>query len=122
MSSSEKWYRFDDVRYAPPPDEWGDSGGPGILEVRLREFPVVRHTPKGVWLERTWMPYGSNSLRTDGLRFVLRDANKRFACPSVEEARESFIARKTRQIRIHEARTAQAKDAIRIINKEGILR
>ena len=118
MSDPEKWFRFDDVRYAPPLDEWGDSGGPGILEVKLREFSVVRHTPKGVWIDRAW---SRSKTRTDGLRFVLRDATKRFACPTVEEARESFIARKKRQAGIYEARAKQARDAIRIVNEKGVL-
>lgn len=46
---------------------------------------VTKTTPKGVWL---------------GDRFVLRDVRKRFACPTLHEALESFVARKDRQIRI----------------------
>jgi len=54
--------------------------------VHLDSFTVVKTTPKGVWL--------------DNKKFILRDARKRWACPTKPEARESFIARKRVHIRI----------------------
>lgn len=55
----------------------------------LCEFAVVSTTPKGVWLD----DFGRS-------RFVLQGARKRFACPTIPEAYESFRARKQAQLRI----------------------
>jgi hypothetical protein len=104
------WFRYEDVRYAAPVDEWGDSYGIGHLEVKLRKFPVLKHTPKGAWI---------NGWR--GRRFVLRDARKRYACPTLEEAKESFIARKKRQAGIYRARLRDAEEAIKLIERQGVL-
>jgi hypothetical protein len=70
------WYRYDDSR-------WFDSRP----SVHLRVFRVARETPKGVWLAE----YGFE-------KFVLNDARKRFAYPTIELARESFLIRKRRQL------------------------
>ena len=70
-----KYYRVDSV------------GG----DVYLSELLVIRKTLCGVWLE---LPFGS------GKRFVRKDARKRYACPTKDEAIDSFIARKRRQTRI----------------------
>lgn len=78
----ERWYRYD-----------ADQDCGGSWHVRCFSFPVLKHTPKGVQLN-VW---GKR-------RFVLRDARKRYACPTVEEAKESFMARKRRQYRIYRTR------------------
>lgn len=92
------WYRYEDVRYAPPLDEWDEPAGDGRLEVMLYTFRVVKETSKGV--------------RLDTGRFVLKEARKRYACPSEAEARESFIARKTRQIKILRKQLESAEQAL----------
>lgn len=68
------WYRYEDSK------GWGS-------QVWLRQFRVIRKTPRGVWLD----DYGLE-------RFVLNDARKRFAYPTVELAWESFLIRKQKQI------------------------
>lgn len=105
---SETWYRYQETHYAPPYDyEWGDWRGEGSTEIHLHEFTVVKHTPKGVWLTAG---YGDR-------RFVLKDAYKRFACPTKEEAFESFLARKKREIKIYKARIASAERALTAAEK-----
>ena len=74
----EFWYRADATRMS-----WGPP------RVSVLGYKVVRRTPKGVWLDY----YGTE-------KFVLRDAHKRWACPTKEEAMESFWARKRRQVKI----------------------
>lgn len=110
---SDIWYRFVDVRYAAYVNEFGEAEGVGRLEVRLDQYTVVKTTPKGVWLSLRFGDFtcGSN-------RFVLRDAHKRFACPTIEDAKVSFIARKTRQRKIHAAAVARAEEAMRIVEKK----
>lgn len=98
--SVEKWFRFEDRRYSTV-DEFDNHCG-SYVDVILMEFVVDRHTPKGVWL-RTFM--GSR-------RFVLSSARKRFACPTIEEAAESFRARKAAQLRIYTAKVSHVHSAL----------
>ena len=95
------WYRFDGRRYAAPVDEYGDSVGRGSLELIQWAYPVLRRTPKGVWLNVHGDP-----------RFAYAECRKRFACPTIDEALESFIARKTRQAAIYRSRAQDADDFI----------
>ena len=99
-------YRYEDTQYAPPADECGEFVGSGTLKVELREYDVIRYTPCGAWIRR-----GS----IDTPRFINFRARKQFACGTVEEAKESFLARKKAQIRIHQAKVVRAQRAINIL-------
>lgn len=107
----EIWYRYEETHYASTLDEYGSSNGDGSTTVRLVELPVVRHTPKGVWIALNY------SMQE---KFVLVEANKRYACPTIWEARESFIARKRRQIRIHSAVIRKVERAIAVLDSGQI--
>lgn len=96
------WYRYEDVQWAPPFDENENAMGSGSLSVELRSFTVAKTTSKGVWLHQ----YGGSD------RFVRREARKRFACPTQQEALESFIARKERQQSILTAQLNRATSAL----------
>ena len=112
----EMWYRFEDRRYSVTIDADAEVFG-SRMDVELHEYYVAKHTPKGVWL--TMFRCSSDtpfSPKTYWARFVLHSARKRFACPTIELAKESFIARKRKQARIHRARAAQADRAIEIVN------
>lgn len=96
------WYRVEDGRYAPMLDEFERPLGNGRPFLSVREFTVVRETPCGVWLD-------------DGFGFrrhVLHASRKRFACPTLEEARESWRARKRKQLRILEAQAANVREVL----------
>jgi|ERR1700739_1756224 len=100
MDEKTYWFRVEarsvgDINYD------GDLVG-SHMEVTLRKFEVLKTTPKGVWLKQFM----------EDKKFVLRDARKRFACPTVAEAFESFRARKARQKRIYKARIADVEDAL----------
>ena len=101
MTEQEYWYRYEDVVYAAPLDEYDRPSGSRRLSVELRKYAVVKHTPCGV--------------RLDLGCFVSKTSRKRFAHATLEEARESFIARKERQASIHQLRVDRAENAIRII-------
>lgn len=107
------WYRFEDYRtahYDPLAwEEWGTtlSSGESSAAIRLLTYRVVRETPKGVWLIEAIAMAGWCATP----RFVLRDARKRFACPTLQEARESWQARKARQEAIHTARLRHIQEA-----------
>lgn len=101
----EVWYRYEDVRYAAAVDEYGYARGPGRTEVRLLELQVSKVTPKGVWLALGG--WGTP-------RFVLREARKQYASPTIDAALTAFIARKRRQCRILRARLANAEEALQM--------
>jgi hypothetical protein len=103
-NQGELWYRFDSCDVCAGIDESGEviHTDEPIVDVYLKRYSVIKHTPKGVWL--------------DNGRFVLKDARKRYACPTVEEARDSFKARKTAQIRILRRRARSAELAMGLID------
>lgn len=104
------WYRFENFRYAGGVDEWGDPiPGDGRAAVRVVEIAVVKFTPKGAWVIDHY---------DDRKRFVLGAARKRYACPTIEEARASFVARKRRQIQILKARARDAEEALALALNE----
>jgi hypothetical protein len=71
------------------------------VEVYFCTFIVLKKTTKGVWIDN----YGNK-------KFVLNDARKKFACPTKGLAKESFIARKKRQIQILNKQLQKAKAAL----------
>src|SRR5690606_26248155 len=116
----EIWYRLEDKRYANY-DPWAEYDQPSgsHTQIEVLEFVVIKHTLKGVWLARKW---SSDHVSSDK-RFVLSSANKRFACPSIDEALKSFSARKRKQASIYHTRAAIAEEAIvlaeRIVNRNS---
>lgn len=91
----EIWFRVEDVLRE---NTWNEYGPPSV-HVVTREYPVAKVTPCGVRLACG--------------RFVLRVARKRYACPTREEAMQSFLARKKRQASILRSRLGFVEEAIR---------
>jgi hypothetical protein len=86
----DTWYRIED----------------GSAQNWLREFQVVKVTTCGVRL-------------SDGFgmrRLVLDGSRKRYACPTREEAMESFIARKRRQLKILRTQIQRVERALASAN------
>lgn len=98
------WFRVTEAWYAAPVDEFERSVGPSRLELHVDEYPVLKETPKGVWL----------SLGLGDSRFVRHSARKQFASPTKELAFESFVARKRRQVSILSARLNGAEQALKL--------
>lgn len=80
------------------------------MSLHLETFEVLKYTQRGVWLDY----YGG------GKKFVLNEARKRFACPTKEEALESFRARKKRQIKILKAQLHSACRALELQPDERV--
>lgn len=81
----EVWYRYWDADHT----------------IELEEYPVVCHTPKGVWLHTGYpfqFPKNADEERRERalkrMRFALKDARRRFAYPTKELAWDSFLKRK----------------------------
>lgn len=104
----EVLYRFQEGRYSNGVDEW-DNPYPGYtLRVRLIEYPIIKRTPKGAWIKPFMEPR----------KFVLLTARKKFACATVEEALESFKARKNIYISILLSRVHMAEEAIKLAERK----
>ena len=100
----EYLYRYEDILYAVLNDweEVADS----YVKIEERKYRVVKETPCGYWIsfeDRKW---------------ISKTSKKRFAYPTKKEARDSFKARKTRQIEILTKQIDRAKTALNIISKE----
>lgn len=96
------WYRYVDVTYAAPVDEWDNICGPSRTVTVLREYPVIKLTPQGA------------QLRVDlSTRWAKRDCIRHFACPTKAEAGESYLARKKKQLGIFLARADDVRYLIK---------
>lgn len=78
----------------------GDS-----YRVELTSLPIHRRTAKGAWLY-------------DG-RFVLLTARKKYACETIETARESFLARTAKWRGILSCRLKMIDEALRDLDVNG---
>jgi hypothetical protein len=97
-------YRMVDMLYAGPPDEWGDPiPNSGSLGVSFRTYRILKETKCGVWIEY----WGNPSQK----KFVNLQCNKKFGCLTMEEAIESFKARKLCQIEILTRQLERARKA-----------
>lgn len=107
-------YRYDDVAYSPGIDEFDNPFPGSILKIELSEYKIIKRTNCGVWINL----YGGI---LDSCRFVLLGAKKRFACPTKEEAMESFVKRKERQIKILSSQLDRTRKALQLIKlKRGL--
>lgn len=93
-SVGDKFYRYEDMLYGSQ------------ISIRLSTYKVIKLTPKGCWIAHN---YDHNHLHK---RFVLSDSRKKFAYPTKEQAMESFIRRKERQIIYLQANLNRAKNAL----------
>jgi hypothetical protein len=108
----EHWHRFSEQKFASPLNEFDEPCGRGTIELVHETYPVIKHTKCGAWLK---LGDGSH-------RFVNKTSRKRFACPTIEEALESFIRRKQRQITIYSNRAYDAEIALQKAKNHKTLR
>lgn len=102
------------------------------VKLDLREYRIIRETPKGFWIWIGWGLYENNlpniynegsdakeyatkQLKA-GLKWVSNDSKKRFAYPTKKEAQINFQKRKQRHIKILKSQLSRAEDALRAIN------
>ena len=111
-------YRYEDIQYAPSLDEWDNPVGRGHTDVYLRSYKVIKETPKGFWIDMDMD--GLALTERPNKKFVLARAKKKFACQTEEEAMESFLYRKMRQLDILKEKQRQVDSAIR--RAESIVR
>lgn len=83
-------------------------GSDDILAISVIRFRVVKRTPRGRWIAPTW----DHDARFK--KFVLDGVGKRYAYPTREEARASFIIRKRREIQHCAAQLDRAKRYLKL--------
>jgi hypothetical protein len=106
--NTEFLYRYDTIKYSLGINEFDESLPGYRLVLHLWEYPIIKRTPKGVWIS-------SYSFK----KFVLLYGRKRFAWPTKEEALFSFQKRKEAQIRILTSQLKTAEEALRLSNCEA---
>lgn len=67
------------------------------LAISANEYKVIKTTPKGVWIVPMYYA-GRPDMWKRFKCFVLEGAGRRYAYPTREQARESFIIRKKKEI------------------------
>ena len=109
------WYRATETTtgtgYVDECGDWHRTGDSSV-KILIEELEVLKRTPKGVWLKVD--SYDIYGMACRDKRFVLNESRKRFACPTIKEALDSFVARKERQAEIYEARARTARRAIKL--------
>lgn len=116
--SEDVLYRYEDVHYSRGVDQFDNPLTGGHIRIQLREYLVLKRTPKGAWIKGCWtwrgmMPMpGKETRRDQGERFVLLSARKRFAAETKEQALDDYKARKRRQAGILRARLIAAEQAL----------
>lgn len=105
----EYYYRYEG-HYSPNGGydimgEWVSSNS-GTYSIKADKYEVLKHTPKGVWLN----VYGyTDKPNNRNAKFVNASHTKRFALPTKAEALISYLARKDREIGIYTARLREAE-------------
>jgi hypothetical protein len=122
-----RWYRVDGVMYAAPLGEFGNPiPGGSRADVVVQHFYVIRYTPKGVWLDSsvrladadTPPPKQPFKMAHPYARFQAYSSNKKFACPTLEEAYESFFRRKEREVSIYRGRISVIDRQVEIASRQ----
>lgn len=107
----EKVYRYEGIKYSWGVDPY-DNPLPGYrLEVVLKEYSILKRTPKGFWIGYAFGGGGK-------FKFILANAKKKYAHKTKEAAAESFIARKERQIAILKDQLKCAERELEIFNHQ----
>lgn len=102
-SERKYWYRIENRTESSGWDDFSEIGSGHHEVLKLWALPVLKHTPKGVWVDN----FGQR-------KFVLLDSRKQYASPTKEAAMEAFKARKKRQISIINARLKSAQAALAV--------
>jgi GR25 family glycosyltransferase involved in LPS biosynthesis len=91
---------------------WNDQPSEAALSMRLylHTYRVLKHTPCGCWID----------LRMNMRKFINLTANKKWACPTLEEAMESFMARKKRQVHILRNQLLRAEASLHLNSAKAL--
>jgi hypothetical protein len=108
-----QFYRYEAREYSAGTDEFGDPIHKIVPDpkVSLMTFNLHKETPKGYWIGHGF--HCPDNLRANA-RWVSKTGRKRYAYPTKEEALESFIKRKEKQVKILKHQTWSAEIALKL--------
>lgn len=113
------YYRFQEISYAPPLDEFENPVGEGGVIIELQTYLVTKKTPKGVKIRRAYKTSkgggGQRVAYSNVEKQVTNTHIKRYAHPTIEEAKEAFIARKKKEKSIYDARSRKMTKLLKMI-------
>lgn len=115
---NDKWYRIDRILYhaCDCDDACHHRARPAMTTTILY---VQKITPKGVWLSSNPVNLDATLLRVEDVpRWVGLNCVKRYACPTLRAAYESFLARKVSQRRIIECNLYYTERLIEQVQKK----
>lgn len=110
-----KFYRYEAVQYAVIGDdgEYTSSSIPNP-KLELREYDLLKETPKGYWIG-----YGSLSYsKYNWKKWVSKTSKKKFAYLTAEEALINFIKRTERRIGILDNQLLACKISLSIAKQK----
>jgi hypothetical protein len=95
-------YRYEECpRYYHSTDHDGEYSGTSTLTnvtVELREFKVLKTTPKGAWIHLySWFPFPEtepDQVPKNCRKWVMLNSRRKWACKTKEEALKQFLIRK----------------------------
>lgn len=101
MNEYEYYYRYDYIR-----EEWplGEN-----CWIQLWKFQIMKRTPKGVWIWNNWIAQE---------QFICDSWRKKWAYPTIEEAKEGYLRRKEAYERRLMNRLNQCREELRVA-REG---
>lgn len=105
------WYRYEDRWCSVADPETGEHSY-STLEWSLQLFHVEKVTTGGVWLRCGEYREDADSWPIGERKWIGFHWNKKYACPSREEALVSLCARREREAQIYEARARAAREVI----------
>lgn len=100
------WWRFYDGLESAGVDEFDNPLGPPRVRLYVRKFIVTKVTPKGV------------RLNDGGL--VLNHWRRKYANPTKALARESFLARKEKQLSFLYTQSGHIRTAMELAKQEPV--
>lgn len=113
MPETEYLYRYNDQKCSRGLDMFDEPIQGFNTDIVLSKYKIIKRTPKGAWISTCdW---------TDDKKFVLLIARKQYACETTEEAKQSFIMRKRRQLEILSTQLEHVKLALQQIEKSELV-
>lgn len=114
---TEYLYRYESHNVSLGIDQFDEPIPGHSVSIHLHKYKIIKRTPKGAWIPKYSWSFDSDTEK----RFVLLTARKQFASETIEKAKECFIARKKKYIRILESRISDANIAITKVERDKIL-
>lgn len=111
------FYRYELVQYSNfSGDDDYYSSLPATTKLVVREFNLIKETPKGYWIS-----YGAFTYYRGKGRWVSKTSKKRYAYPTKEEALNNYIKRTERRIKYLKTDLDACESGLRLAKTQQII-